>query len=160
MALLEVLEQNQLQVPVASLLWPTSLLGQRESGLGREEDDAVTAAVTDHANLDQHTKKPKNLRGKYTKYSDKQRATIGKYASQNGIERTRKHFLVQFLNLNESTVRYFKKSYLKLMKEQRNNDNSQPVTSIPMQLRGRPPMLLKLDAMLITFFQGTGKKEE
>ncbi len=81
---------------------PIYLPGQKESGLGREEHDAVTAADTDHA--DPHAKKTKNPRGKYTKYSDQQRATIGKYASQNGIEKARKHFLVQFPNLNESTV--------------------------------------------------------
>ena len=38
-------------------------------------------------------KKQRVARGKYTKYSNEDRAKIGKYALENGNEWARKHFL-------------------------------------------------------------------
>lgn len=60
-----------------------------ESGLGREEHDLVTTAVQDLANPEPESKR-KKTRGKYATYSDKQRAPIGKYSSENGPEKARK----------------------------------------------------------------------
>lgn len=67
----------------------TYLPEQVESGLGREEHDFVTTAVQDLANPEPAPKRRKT-KGKYAKYSDKQRAAIGKYASENGPEKARK----------------------------------------------------------------------
>ena len=83
---------------------------QIESGLGREEHDIVSTAVLDLANAETEPKRRKT-KGKYAMYSDKQRAAIGKYASENGPEKARKRFIAEFPNLNESTVRYFKRLY-------------------------------------------------
>ena len=47
----------------------------------------------------------------YLKYSDEDRAKIGKYAVENGNERARKQFLKKYPTLTESTVRNFKKAY-------------------------------------------------
>jgi len=56
--------------------------------------------------------------GKYTKYSNEDCTKIGKYALENGNERARKHFLIKYPLLTESTVRNFKKVYNeKLQKE-------------------------------------------
>ena len=122
--------------------FPTHLPEQVESGLGREEHDLVTAAVQDLADPEPEPKKRKT-RGKYATYSDKQRAAIGKYASENGPEKARKRFMAEFPNLNESTVRYFKRLYQQKMKEEAKKDNPLPVTALPTQPRCRPPLLLE-----------------
>ena len=38
-------------------------------------------------------------------YSGKMRAEIGKYAAENGNEKVRKHFLKDFPDLKESTIK-------------------------------------------------------
>ena len=128
-----------------------------ESGLGREEHDTVTTAVVDLATPEPIAKRRK-VRGKCAKYSDQQCARIGKYTSEHGNERARKHFLADFQNLNESTVRYFKALYQQKMREERKKDNPQPVTSLPTQPRGRPPLLLDLNAKLVTFLQAVRRR--
>ena len=45
------------------------------------------------------------MRGKYVRYTPEERASIGKYALENGNERARRHFQSLFLNLTESTIR-------------------------------------------------------
>jgi len=55
------------------------------------------------------TTNKRRKRGKYIQYTDEIRARIGKYASENGNERARKHFSVKFPTLNESNIRNFKK---------------------------------------------------
>ncbi len=85
---------------VADKRLPSYIPKQRESGLGREEHDSVTAAIEDLANP--AAKKIK--RGKYAKYSDEQRAQIGKYACEHGNTNAQRKFLSGFPNLNESTV--------------------------------------------------------
>ena len=136
---------------------PTYLPEQVESGLGREEHDLVATAVQDLANPEPEPKRRKT-RGKYAKYSDKQRAAIAKYASENGPEKARKQFIAQFPNLNGSTVRYFKTLYEQKMKEEAKKDHPLPVTALPTQPRGRPPLLLELDAKLIKFLQAVRRK--
>ena len=93
---------NESQATNKSL--PTYLPKQVESGLEREEHDIVATAVRDLANPEPEAERRKT-RGKYATYSDKQRAAIGKYASENGPEKARKRFIAEFPNLNESTVR-------------------------------------------------------
>ena len=136
---------------------PAYLPEQVESGLGREEHDLVTTAVQDLANPEPDPKRRKT-RGKYARYSDKQRASIGKYASENGAEKARKRFLAEFPNLNESTVRYFKTLYQQKMREETKKDQPMPVTMLTTQPRGRPPLLLELDEKLIKFLHGVRRK--
>ena len=50
-------------------------------------------------------------RGRYSHYSAEDRASIGKYALENGNEKARQPILVKFPNLKESTIRNFKKAY-------------------------------------------------
>ena len=83
---------------------PSYMPQQSESGLGSDEYANVTTVVSDLANPEPAAKKRKT-RGQYTKYSDADRAKIGRYASENGIERARRHFLGDFSHLTESTVR-------------------------------------------------------
>ncbi len=76
---------------------------------------------------------------------------IGKYASLNGNERARKHFLKEFQKLTESTIRNFKKAYTEKLKYEQKQLHPQPVTELAVQPRGRPPIMLDLDAKLIKF---------
>ena len=71
---------------VTALATPSFLPQQTESGLGSNEYTNVTTAVSDLANPE-HAAKKRRTRGKYVKYSDEQRAEIGRYASrgQEGI---------------------------------------------------------------------------
>lgn len=122
-----------------------------ESGLGIVEYEQVTQEVSDLADP-QLTKEKRHRRGTYTKYSNKQRADIGKYALENGNERAIRHFSAQFPNLKESTVRNFKKAYKNELDKQRKQQLiPQPVTEIVPKPRGRPPILLELDKKLVKF---------
>ena len=52
------------------------------------------------------------LRENYNKYTAKQRAEIGKYASENGtVAAVRKYSKQLEKGINESTIRGFKKAY-------------------------------------------------
>ena len=84
--------------------------------------------------------------------SPENRALIGKYALENGNKSARLKYLADFPNLNESTVRNFKKSYKERLKSQRNQHCPQPITTIPSNVKGLPPILMELDQKLITFF--------
>ena len=119
---------------------------EEESGLGRDEYEVVAAGVSDLA--EPARKKP---RGEYTKYTEEDRAKIGRYASESGNERARKHFLSKFPHLTESTVRYFKKLYIKRLQEEKLKENPELITKISIKQRGRPPIMLDLDAKLIKF---------
>ena len=100
---------------------------------------------------DPHPSKKRKLRGTYAVYTAADRARIGKYAVENGNKNARLRFLKYFPNLNESTVRNFKKSYMEKINHQRRQLNPKPVTEIPIQPRGRPPYMLELDNKLIKF---------
>ena len=123
-----------------------------DSGLGRVEYDNVSASVSELADPTPAAKKGKT-RGRYTHYSAEDRASIGKYALENGNEKARRHFLVKFLNLKESTIRNFKKPYKERLDYQLKQLHPQPVTKIMAQPRGRPPILQELDTKLIKFLR-------
>ncbi len=127
---------------------------QDESGLNIEEYGNVSSVLTGLSNPAAVKSKS---RGKYTVYTDEDRARIGRYASLNDNERARKKFLSSYPDLSESTVRNFKKMYLKKMKEEKNKNSlvHKPVTKLPVEPRGRPPILL---AKLIKFLHAVQNK--
>ena len=106
-----------------------------DSGLGRVEYDNVSASVPQLANPTPAAKKGKT-RGRYTHYSAEDRASIGRYALENGNEKARQYFLVKFPNLKESTIRNFKKAYREKMDCQQKQLHSEPITKIMAQPRG------------------------
>ena len=53
-----------------------------------------------------------NRKKEYKQYSDKDRFVIGKYASENGPAAAVRKFKKDFVNINESTVRGFRKRRL------------------------------------------------
>ena len=113
--------------PTRSTL-PNYLPQVSECGLGVEEHSTVTAFVSQLANPEPEAKK-RRTKGNYTHYSDEDRAKIGKYATENGNERARKHFLTKFPHLTESTVRSFKKRYIVLGKNGNRKKESKSSTS-------------------------------
>ena len=86
-----------------------------------------------------------------TVYTPVDRERIGKYAVEHVNKNAKLRFSKDFPNLNESTVRNFKKSYVEKMNHQRKQMNPQPVTEIPIQPRGHPPYMLELDHKLRKF---------
>lgn len=83
-----------------------SLEEARTLGLGEAEYKRVLNETSD-AVIDTTYKKQRVAQGKYTKYSNEDRAKIGKYTLENGNERAQKHFLIKYPLLTESTVRNF-----------------------------------------------------
>ena len=75
---------------------PSYLPNMSECGLGVEEHMAVTIGVSEYADPEPSRKKRK-IRGKYTEYSDEDRAKIGRYASENGNEKAWKISSKKFL---------------------------------------------------------------
>ena len=125
-----------------------SLEEAKTLGLGELENKKILSETSD-AVIDTTYKKQRVARGKYTKYSNEDRAKIGKYVLENGNERARKHFLIKYPLLTESTVRNFKKAYNEKLQKESKKMNPQPVDSITPQPRGHPPILLELDTKLI-----------
>lgn len=134
---------------------PRYLPQQDESGLNNEEYRNVSTVV---ATLSDPTGPVKRKRrGKYTVYTDEDRAKIGRYASINGNDRAKKTFLSDYPSLTESTVRNFKKMYFKKMREEKANNPMapQPVTKLSVMPKGR---LLDLDSKLIQYLHALRAK--
>ena len=61
------------------------------------------------------TKEPKK-RGEYQKFSPKEKAEIGKYASEHGVTKTIKHFQKKGVEVKASSVRDWRRAYEKELK--------------------------------------------
>ena len=131
---------------------PAYLPNAFESGLGQQEHQNVVSNVVDLANPSTVSPATGRQRGKtqsYAHYSGEMRAKIGKYATENGNEKARKHFSKDFLDLKESTIRNFKKKYYVKLAEARKAGNTE-VICIPSEV----PVLMDLDNKLLTFLKG------
>ena len=96
-------------------------------------------------------------RGQYTKFTDKQRFEIGRYANQNGPAAPVRSFLKTFQSLNDSTVRSFRKLYeASFIIAAR--DNVSPPKAIVNNKGGRPIMLCQVDELVQRFLQATIQK--
>ena len=93
---------------------------------------------------------PKKKRGSYCKFSPENKATIGRYASENGVTKALQCFKEK--ELKESTVRDWKKAYeLALWEKRKSTEPGKAVivSSLDGKKRGRPPLLgTKLDLTL------------
>ena len=85
-------------------------------------------------------------RRSYTKYSDEECGKIGRYTFENGNEWARQNFLLKYPLLMKSIVWSFKRAHKEQLQKQSEKMNLQPVTRITPQSRGRPPILLELNA--------------
>ena len=62
-----------------------------------------------------------STRGKYSDYSPKERAQIGRYAAENGLTKAAKHFMEQLnRNVPVSTAKRLNSEYLKKLGEIQN----------------------------------------
>ena len=113
---------------------------QKESGLGMVDYRAVTEAV-------KSSSKKSNRKKRYTRWSNKERFTIGKYAAENGHAATAQKFSSKEKPLNESTVRRFSKRYKDELQKstQEKREMEKELSLLP---RGRPLMLGSLDEMV------------
>ena len=104
-------------------------------------------------------KKRRSKRGHYYSYTAKQRAEIGKYASQNGVQAAKIKYSRELgIVINESTVRKFKKLYTDELSKKRRARNSTPVTELTLKKRGRPLLLGdRLDEMVKQYVADTRK---
>ena len=75
------------------------------SDIGRADMQVISDFVS--------SEKSVNRSPQYLKWTDRQRYTIRKYATENGNANTLRKFKTEFLNLSESTVRTFKKKNFK-----------------------------------------------
>ena len=136
--------------------FPTHMPNLEESGLGRVEfEHSLKSGVGSLADPAEAATKKRKARGKYVRYTAEQRASVGKYALENGA---RRHFSSVFPNISESTVRNFKKAYTEKLQQERKQPYPQPVVKIPAQPRGRPPLLLELDEKLIKYLRAIRSK--
>ena len=119
---------------------PSHMPTLAESGLGSVEFDMmVSSEVGQLADPAPSASKKRKKRGKYVRYTPEQRASIGKYAAENGNERARHHFLSTFPDLTESTIRNFKKAYRERLEHERKQAHPKPVTAITTRPKGHPP---------------------
>ena len=85
------------------------------------------------------------IRTTYRKYSPRDPYIIGKYANETGSTAAVRKFMSKFPNLNESTVREFRKKYLDQLKSASKNNRSPQKSILPLP-RGRPLLLgVKID---------------
>ena len=77
-------------------------------------------------------------------YTAVQRYRIDKYASENGSTNAARKFQKDFPSLKESTVREFRKKYQKMLKENK-NENQSPKKALELEKQGRPLMLGNVD---------------
>ena len=138
---------------------PSHILTLAESGLGRVEFGTTLASgIGELADPAPSATKKRKVRGKYTRHTPEQRASIGKYALVVGNERARRHFLFIFPNLTESSIIHFKKAYKEKLEHERKHEHPKPVTAISAQPRGRPPILLELDGKLLQYLKALRSK--
>ena len=139
-----------------SLFVPAHMPTLEESGFGTVEYESTLTRVSDLA--DPTPTKKRRQRGTYTHYKAKDHAKIGKYALENGITSTRCHFSAEFPDLKESTIRDFKKAYKEHLDYQQKQLHPKVVTEIPSQPQGHPPLLLEVDAKLLSFLKAIRRR--
>ena len=95
-------------------------------------------------------------RGKYKKYTNKDRFDIGKYASENGSAASVRRFQTMFPKLNESTIRGFQKMYENELPKFEKKGGQFKELSI--EKRGRPLLLGRLDEMVERYIRAASNR--
>ena len=115
--------------------------------------------AVDHETVDASVhNKLKESRGSYQAYSDKDRFLVGKAVSINGPSSTTRTWKKTYPNLNESTVRGFRKRYEAQIKDAHRKKKS-PKKVIVNKLRGRPCLLGdKIDPLVQNYLKATRYK--
>ena len=89
----------------------------------------------------QNASQPKQ-RGPYNHFTAEHRATIGKYAGENGVAAASRYFSKKFENnINESTVRGMNAAYLKEVIRKRKAEEELVINALLTDKQGRPLLL-------------------
>ena len=94
--------------------------------------------------------------GKYNCYTPEQRASIGKYAAENGPTKAARHFTkILGSSVNESTARKLRSEYLRELNAVKDGDLELRIDAIPKKSQGRPLLLGKeLDGIIQEYIRG------
>ena len=87
--------------------------------------------------------KESSKRSTYLRVTGKQKAIIAKYAAENGIVKSIRHFQKNFPDdvLKESTVRGWKNAYLRELQERKRSGDDVSITELSPKKTGRPLLL-------------------
>ena len=130
MALLKYFKVKKRGPPLPN---PSGLLNQQLSSSAIEEaNKKVTAILCDPAK-----------RHPYLKISPEQKAIIARYAANHGIIKAVRQFSKDFPenSLKETTIRGWKKTYLKELSSQKKAGKDMTIEKLPEKKTGRPLML-------------------
>ena len=120
-----------------------SLPTAEQTGIGEEATQEANKAVQ---SLLSQQDGAKRKRKPYRRFSETDRATIGKYAAEHGNAEAMKRFKTEFPELPESTVRSFKIKYKDALES-----GASSIDKIPSKRRGRPQLLGEYDAQVQQF---------
>lgn len=100
-------------------------------------------------------------RGRYNSYTPEQRASIGKYAAENGPTKAARHFTkILGSDVNESTARKLRSEYLMELNAAVKDRGETRVDAIPKKSQGRPLLLGKgLDDIVQEYIKGLRKNK-
>ena len=124
-----------------------SLPTPEETGIGEEATLEANKAV--EILLAQQQNGGKRKRKPYRRFSDTDRAVIGKYAAEHGNAKAMKRFKQEFPELPESTVRSFKIKYTQALES--GQSPGEAIEKIPSKRRGRPKLLGDYDTQVQQF---------
>lgn len=123
-----------------------SLPTPEQTGIGEEATLEANKAVE---NLLTQQNGGKRKRKPYRRFSDTDRAVIGKYAAEHGNAEAMKRFKQEFPELPESTVRSFKIKYNNALES--GQGSGEAIDKIPSKRRGRPKLLGDYDVQVQQF---------
>lgn len=123
-----------------------SLPTPEQTGIGEEatlEANKAVESLLTQQNGGKRKRKP------YRRFSDTDRAVIGKYAAEHGNAEAMKRFKQEFPELPESTVRSFKIKYTNALES--GQSSGETIDKIPSKRRGRPKLLGDYDTQVQQF---------
>ena len=123
-----------------------SLPTPEQTGIGEEATLEANKAVE---SLLTQQDGGKRKRKPYRRFSDTDRAVIGKYAAEHGNAEAMKKFKQEFPELPESTVRSFKIKYTNALEA--GQSSGEAIDKIPSKRRGRPKLLGDYDTQVQQF---------
>ena len=96
----------------------------------------------------------KNERGPYVKFSNEAKLVIARYAAENGIAASLRHFASRFPDLKESSVRTWRNLYQTELSRKRKVKDDSDILELPQKKKGRPLLLGdKLDDQVKSYVQ-------
>ena len=96
----------------------------------------------------------KKERGPYVKFSSEAKLVIARYAAENGIAASLRHFATHFPDLKESSVRMWRNSYQAELSRKWKVKDDNDILKLPQKKKGHPLLLGdKLDDQVKSYVQ-------